>query len=371
MTKPSARSPRKGLLWITNIPTPYTVPTWRELSRLTDLRVACLASSEHNRDWNVDTSDVDVTILNCRRLRIGSEIVLYAPTWKMLSLFAERPRTVVLDGWESPAFWQARLLARLAGTRVVYSYWSTTNSHRFSAGPVAAIRRHLLRTSDGVLTPGRRATEAVLRMGVPGWKITTAFATVDVDHFAEGARRLRKPRVSRGHRYLYVGQLLPRKNIHALISQFSAMADKADSLTVVGSGPLESDLKATVAELDLTQQVHFMGNLRGESLVNAYATSDTLVLPSTEEVWGLVVNEALAAGLSVVVSESCGVADAVVDLPQAFIVKPNANFADALVWAKSQVVPEQVPQPPRGQTPQALASLIHAALELSKEGAEH
>jgi hypothetical protein len=44
---------RPDLLWLTNMPTLYTVPVWREIAKLCNLQVACLAEREHNRSWQV------------------------------------------------------------------------------------------------------------------------------------------------------------------------------------------------------------------------------------------------------------------------------------------------------------------------------
>ncbi len=199
------------VLWLTNIPTPYTMPVWRELAKLVDLQVACCAATEFNRSWHVDVSGVPLTVLGARPVRAGAERVLYAPSLRLLPLFRRRPRTVVLDGWESPIFWQARLLAMIYGARVVISYWSTRQTHRFPTGPVAVARRWFFRAAHGVITPGAGATNAVTSMGVPLERITTGFAAVDVERFSAATRAKRAALPPRsGHHFLYVGELIPR-----------------------------------------------------------------------------------------------------------------------------------------------------------------
>jgi glycosyltransferase involved in cell wall biosynthesis len=346
------------LLWITNIATPYTVPVWRELGKLTDLHVACLARTESNRQWQLSLDDVPSTVLGAKPIRAGGQRTLYAPTPRLLTLFRQRPDVVVLDGWESPAFWQARILAKLYGTRVVMSYWSTAQTHRFSTGPIAAFRSWFFRSADGVITPGPAATEAVRAMGVPASRITTGFGTVDVARFSTGARSTRARLARRlGHHFIYVGQLIPRKNVDTLLQALAAMRGISDTLTIVGTGPLDDDLRRLTDELGLADKVRFEGHQDIDELIDSYAATDTLVLPSTEEVWGLVVNEALSAGLSVVVSDRCGVSRSVAQMPGVYVTEPDEEgLTTALTQARRDAHRPDESHPINMMTPSALAS---------------
>lgn len=346
------------LLWITNIATPYTVPVWRELGKLTDLHVACLATTESNRQWQTSLVDIPSTVLAARPIRAGAERTLYAPTARLFALFRQRPDVVVLDGWESPAFWQARILAAFFGTRVVMSYWSTAQTHRFSTGPIAAFRSWFFRSASGVITPGPAATEAVRAMGVPASRITTGFGTVDVARFSTGARSARARLARRsGHHFLYVGQLIPRKNVPTLLHAFASMRGIADTLTIVGTGILDGELRQLASTLGVSDAVRFQGHQDLDELIDSYAAADTLVLPSTEEVWGLVVNEALAAGLSVVVSDRCGVSRSVAEMPAVYVSEPREDqLTTALTQARRDAHRPDEAHPINMMTPSALAS---------------
>ena len=67
----------------------------------------------------------------------------------------------------------------------------------------------------------------------------------------------------------------------------------------------------------------FAGHRNQEELAQLYAASNTIILASTNEVWGLVVNEALASGLHVVVTDKCGVAEFVQDMDGVFICRTD------------------------------------------------
>ena len=87
----------------------------------------------------------------------------------------------------------------------------------------------------------------------------------------------------------------------------AAGADAWD-LTLSGSGPLEAQLRDQVAAAGLAGRVEFAGFRQYPDLPDCYARAGALVLPSWSDQWGLVVNEAMAAGLPVLVSENCGCA---------------------------------------------------------------
>lgn len=121
--------------------------------------------------------------------------------------------------------------------------------------------------------------------------------------FAQSHRVQQNP----GHRFIYVGQLIERKNVAAVIQAFAAIHTNSDTLTIAGNGPLAQSLQELTDSLGITDLVFFVGHQNQEELAKLYAESHTLILASNNEVWGLVVNEALASGLHVVVSEKCGV----------------------------------------------------------------
>jgi glycosyltransferase involved in cell wall biosynthesis len=354
-----------SLLWVTNIPTPYRAPLWAELAALQPLTVALLADGEPNREWRVelDLDRYSVVRLRAPVLARPRETAIYAPSPQLLRLISQRPRAVVLDGWESPAYISALWWARRKRVPVIASYRSTQATHRFSRGPIPAARRRFFHAATAVLTAGAASTAAVKAMGVPESRIVEGFNTVDVARFADGAAAVRaglRPRP--GHHFLYVGQLIPRKNVDGLIRAFAEIHDPDDTLTIVGTGPLDAELRKLAADLGVTSEVSFSGHLDGDDLVAAYAAAQTLVLPSHQEVWGLVVNEALAAGLHVVVSDRCGITGSIEHMPRVRIIDPTiASLAAALAASPRTWEPTTVDHPILSRDHLDLARVVHEA----------
>lgn len=110
----------------------------------------------------------------------------------------------------------------------------------------------------------------------------------------------------------FFGKLIPKKNPDLLISAFSHLPPELKSraiLLYVGSGRMEPELRAKVVSVGVSeQQVRFVGFVNQSEIRDYYAATDIMVLPSRRqgETWGLVVNEALQAGCSVVVTEAVG-----------------------------------------------------------------
>ena len=171
-------------------------------------------------------------------------------------------------------------------------------------------------------------------MGVPKNQIITLFNPVDVSWFHTFAQTHRCLQ-TRGHRFIYVGQLIERKNIATVIQAFAVIKNVFDTMTIVGDGPLTQELRTLAISLDIKDSIHFVGHKNQEELAALYAESNTLILASTNEVWGLVVNEALASGLHVVVSHKCGVAEFVEGMKGAYICQTDQKSIKEAMRASS------------------------------------
>lgn len=105
-----------------------------------------------------------------------------------------------------------------------------------------------------------------------------------------------------------------KKNLHRLIEGYALwrlhapVAQQQLSLLILGDGPLRAQLEVQVAALGLQQWVLLPGPCSYAHLPSRYGLAEAFIHASTVEQWGLVVNEAMAAGLPVLVSSTCGCA---------------------------------------------------------------
>jgi glycosyltransferase involved in cell wall biosynthesis len=115
--------------------------------------------------------------------------------------------------------------------------------------------------------------------------------------------------------FLFVGRLAEVKNLPLLLDAYRSYKQNGGhrNLEIVGHGPLENSLKASVCQARLEKSIRFVGFQSYDLIPTWYARAACLILPSMSEPWGLVVNEAMASGLPVIVSDRCGCADDLVE----------------------------------------------------------
>jgi len=179
------------------------------------------------------------------------------------------------------------------------------------------VKRVLVGMFDGAIAAGPSHAEYLRFLGMRHDNIAVVGNCVDDNFFRLGADAARK--AGRGYlpeRYfLFVGRFISIKNLSFLLRAYGWYRLHTKGLPVdlvlVGSGPLESSLRSQV-ELERITGVHFAGSKQAGDLPAYYAHALALVLPSTSEPWGLVVNEALACGIPALVSDHCGCADTLI-----------------------------------------------------------
>ncbi|MFA5153482.1 MAG: glycosyltransferase family 4 protein, partial [Clostridia bacterium] len=123
---------------------------------------------------------------------------------------------------------------------------------------------------------------------------------------------------------LYVGRLSEEKDIFTLLNAYKDVKYKSKKLFLIGAGPLDCELKEYVKLLGI-EGVFFVGFQHRETILKFYYASNVLVLPSINETWGNVVNEAMCLSLPIIASDKVGaVADLVKDGYNGFIF-PSGN----------------------------------------------
>lgn len=352
---------RPKVLLVTNLAPPYRLPVWEALGAEVDLTVAILEPNLHSNDenpversldWHVEAdraSGYRLVSLPTRQVSRGEDG--YYLLRRGAAEVRGRYDLVILGGWESPAYWQLRHAARRAHVAVLGFYESNLASSRFSAGPITWLRRRFMRSLDGFIVPGASAEESVREKGVT--RVWRGFNAVDVARFASAARSAEP---GDGTRFLFVGKLIDRKNVAAVLRALSQL-DQGE-LGIAGSGAETGALRELARQLGIADRVTWHDYVPYEDLPALMTRYDTLVLASHVEVWGLVVNEALASGMQVVVSRNCGVAASVADMPGVFLCDTDAWSVAAAMRSSMDRWAGRIQNPPiLDHTPEAFAQL--------------
>ncbi len=297
---------------------PYSIPRFgalQSMRRDDTVQVMALGATERIREWQVRKSGLEFEYVEA----FPGETVEHIDSQALVNrvtrwLDASDPQAVVIAGYFYPAMRAAARWARRHGRASIFvgdSQW--VDRQRIVPREWVKgwwVRRHY----DAAFVPGERTAAYLMRMGFPRDRIWTGYYVVDNQAFAAGAAAARaeaatlRARLGMPERYfLFVGRFAPEKNLCRLLEAYAKyrqmVGQRVWGLALIGSGPDESMLRARANEL---RDVVFAGFNQMDTLPSYYGLASCLVLPSISEPWGLVVNEAMAAGLPVLVSHRCG-----------------------------------------------------------------
>jgi glycosyltransferase involved in cell wall biosynthesis len=183
-----------------------------------------------------------------------------------------------------------------------------------------AIKRRIVGLYSAALVGGQRHVEYLAKLGMPRERVFTGYDVVDNDYFARRTAEIRNSKFELRNKgglpenyFLASARFIEKKNLSALIEAYaeyrrwSEIAAKVPwDLVVLGDGPLRETLNSQLSTLNLNEHVHLPGFKPYDELPVYYELANALVHASTTEQWGLVVNEAIASGLPVIVSDRCG-----------------------------------------------------------------
>ena len=219
---------------------------------------------------------------------------------------------VILPGYERAEYWAMLFVLAVRGKKRAVFCDSTAYDRPRSWHKTLA-KRLFFAMCHGFFGYGTRSKEYLEMHGVPSEEIhfRCQAAALPMSYTEAGAMEQRArlaPRPEDTPRFLYVGRLSVEKGLLVLLQAVKLLQQQAPggTLRLVGAGPMQAELQAAAQHLGISQHVQFAGSMGVEALALEYASASALVLASTSEPWGLVVNEALSMGCPVVVSERCG-----------------------------------------------------------------
>jgi len=218
----------------------------------------------------------------------------------------QKPDIVVLTGYNRKFNWAALYVCHQLNIPV-YLYlvgWAEERSRSFFK---ETIKQWMCRYFNGALVTGVRAQAYAEKLGINPDKVWRIGNVVDNDHFSQGKRHSTFLPEGEKPYFLVVSRLSSEKNLERLLQAFTKYKQMGGlwSLVIAGTGPEEEKLKLLMRQLGVSD-VQWVGWVSYEDLPGLYAHAGCFILPSIIEPWGLVVNEAMAAGLPVLVSRTCG-----------------------------------------------------------------
>jgi glycosyltransferase involved in cell wall biosynthesis len=312
---------KRRLVIVTEIISPYRIPLFNTLAQHpgVDLHVIFLGETDPNlRQWPVYKQEIRFSfqVLPSWRRRIGRyNALLNSGIAKALDQAA--PEVILCGGYSYVASWQTLFWA--GRHRVPFLLWSESNLQDFrrSHALTEFLKKKFLHRCSGFVVPGRSALEYICTHGAKDNSIFIAPNAVDNELFAgaaDNARRnatvLRKELALPNRYFLFVGRLVREKGVFELLRAYASLNQQLRhevGLVFVGDGDARSQLESEAASIS-AGTVRFAGFAQREQLGAYYGLADALVLPTYTDTWGMVVNEAMACGLPVIMSRAAGCA---------------------------------------------------------------
>lgn len=321
-------SPRVTVL--SELPTPYRWPLFRRLLDRDDLHVRVLfyARTEADRDWDLDvdgTRGVEFLPGSVWHVRGRRSLFFHWNPVVWRRVHARETDVVVVPGWSMPTSLLAVLACRLRG--IPYVLFSETHTRRQRSWWLRLLRGLVLRPVIGGasawLATGSLSAEYLVEHGATAERIRRFANTPDVEALARAVEDERERRAETRAQFglpadafvtVHVGRLIGAKDVGTLLGAQARLEARGTMhwLCVVGDGVERAALEQQAVALGLAR-VRFLGALRPEQLPALWAAVDAFALASVHEPWGVVVNEAMAAGLPVLLSDRVGAAPDLVE----------------------------------------------------------
>ena len=293
---------------------PYKVTLFNQLSHwFPNLHVMYYSVTEKMRSWTVDRGDLThhYSLLNEGNLEDHSWIWIAIQVWRELDRL--NPDLLIVSEYIYLPYWSGLIWAVVHRKKRLF-FSESTEADRPRPWWKEIVKRWFVRRFDAGISQGSQSKAYMAVLGMPEDRITVKGYSTDNHFYARGAATARANRVELSTQWgvsevniLFVGRFAPEKNLMALIVAYEQLVNRHPNLglVMVGDGPLQDEFRNELAMRHLDRAV-VIPFLQKQDVPTIYGLADVFVLPSISEPWGLVVNEAMAAGLPVVVSSKAG-----------------------------------------------------------------
>jgi len=315
--------PNKVLL-ITNIPNPYRIPLFNELNKQLEergikLKVLFGALGYSRRKWEIDVSECNFNyeVLPSRSVHYGNienTGFTYAGLYRLIK--RENPFVIITNSFSIATM---KLWWRSWFRSTPYIIWSGSipGEERYDTFLRRLQRKILIRRAKGFIAYGTQAKRYLVAMGANKEKVQIAINTVDTRFYAEETGKIRAGRTfCDGKKHLlYIGYLVPRKGVIKILEVIDMLSkSRADiMLDIVGDGEDRGRLERYVLEHQLSSFVTFHGYKQKFEIPFFMAQSQCLLFQTNFDIWGLVLVEAMTAGLPCLASIQAGATEDLIE----------------------------------------------------------
>jgi glycosyltransferase involved in cell wall biosynthesis len=268
-----------------------------------------LARSQFEYPWKTELQNIETEVISIseeQQVEKTNIIQLFKNISSVLNRI--QPDILVISGYSRVSMLFLVLWSKLNHKKAILLSESKKDDSIRSRW-VEQLKRWIIRGYHSALVGGKSHKNYLVDLGMPESAVFFGYDVVDNSVFhPDKNKNLIKP--IQNNYFLTISRFVRKKNIPFLISSYAAYRQRAGidawDLVLCGDGQLRSTIEQQILELGLISHVHLPGFLQQEQLLPYFAHAGSLIHASTQEQWGLVVNEAMAAGLPVIVSNRCG-----------------------------------------------------------------
>lgn len=293
------------IVLVTNTPPPYRVPIFNRLAHWPglDFHAVFCAAREPNRQWDLPPMDFERHWLRERYLTVNGRYIHHNPDVVPL-LHRLRPDVVVTDGF-NPTYLYAFLYAKLRRWPHVAMTDGTEASERSLSFLHRLARRIVYRGTGGFIAAADGGIRLYRSYGIARERCFHSWLCIDNEAFTP------PPGLVRPFDFIFCGRTEAAKDPLFALAVARATAERLQRRTrllVVGSGSLDNEIRQAALASSALVDVHCHGFASQGELPALYQSARVFLFPTHADVWGIVANEACAAGLPVLVTPHAGAA---------------------------------------------------------------
>ncbi|EOI6515857.1 glycosyltransferase family 4 protein [Enterococcus faecium] len=329
----------KKIAFVTYDRTPYRILQLNEYTKSFEITAYYNAVSLKNRDWNLPNSKFTEKKINGIIKFRNRYLINFG-----IKELVESNDIIMVGGYDSPSSLYICLMCKLMKKDYCITMDGISPSKIENKNTLKyLLKKLIIKNAKTFFANGLSAKEYLINeFNVDKSRIYNQYLAVDNDGVQEAKRlKLSEPlyrvfKESNKYKLIYSGRLLEGKNVPIILDAINKIENKNEyTLIILGDGPEKEKIlkKSKLYEID----TKITGFIEEQSqLFSAYYKGDILILPSKDDSWGLVVNEAMAAGLPIIASKSTGSAkDLILDGINGYTF--NADEADELAKAIEKV----------------------------------
>ena len=287
---------------VTNAPAPYRIPGWRRVAQAEDIHLDVIYCTQPHIDTSLDAAAYGFTPhFLTGRYRAMERRFMHSDlgVWSLLNRL--RPDVVITTGY-IPTFLFAFAWAVMHGVPHVAMTDGTAQSEKSLSWLHRFVRRRVLARSAAFVGACEGSRDLFRQYGVPENRIHTSPLCADNDRFS-------RPDSATPADFIFCGRFVSHKGTlfaMRVAQEVAIRLGRRTSIDFVGSGVMEPEMRDYAAQISDFVDTRFHGYVTQAELPSRYADARIFLFPTEWDPWGVVANEACAAGLPVIVLTPCG-----------------------------------------------------------------